>query len=376
MVLGLDASREADLDVSVCSKRSQSSLRRKARDFPSNRRQEVLSTLRTGKPYRMRLLAFLLALGALAGVASWAYSPTLPPEVLMARYANDKSKFIDVAGVRAHVRDQGNPDGIPLVLVHGAGGSLHVWEGWVRELGSKARLISVDLPGHGLTGAWPRGEYTVEAYADFIEALADALHIDRFVLAGHSLGGGVAWTFAATRPGRVTQIILVDAAGETREPPWPTRLARLPVVGDIGVHFKPELWVRRKLAEAYADPAMVTDERVKRTAELQRFPGNLEATLERTRTQGPLDPTPLKHLAVPTLILWGAKDRWVSVADAFRFRDDIKGAKLEIFEKLGHDPMEEDPKATAAAVAAFLAPIPGRPISHAPPAAPATDRSR
>ena len=46
--------------------------------------------------------------------------------MLTARYANDKSKFIDVSGARAHVRDQGNPDGIPVVLIHGAGGSLHV----------------------------------------------------------------------------------------------------------------------------------------------------------------------------------------------------------------------------------------------------------
>ena len=312
-----------------------------------------------------RWLAYpLLALGALAGAALWAYSPSLPPELLIARYANDRSTFIDIGGVRAHVRDQGNPNGIPLVLIHGSGGSLHVWEGWAQELQSSARLISVDLPGHGLTGAWPRNVYTVEAYADFIEALVDKLKLDRVVLAGHSLGGAVAWTFAATRPDRVSQIILVDAAGENREAAWPTKVARLPLVGDIGIHFKPELWVRRKLGEAYADPAMVTEERVKRTAELQRFPGNREATLQRARTQEPLDPTPLKRLALPTLILWGAKDRWVPVSDAFRFEDDIKGSKVEIFETLGHDPMEEDPKTTAASVAAFLIPIPLRPISR------------
>jgi pimeloyl-ACP methyl ester carboxylesterase len=291
-------------------------------------------------------------LAALAAVAFCAYSPSLPPEMLKARYANDKSQFIDIGGTLAHVRDQGNPDGIPLVLIHGSGGSLHEWEGWARELGSKARLISVDLPGHGLTGAWPRNEYTVDAYADFLELLADRLCLDRFALAGHSLGGAVAWTFAATRPGRVSQIILVDAAGENRKAPWPTRLARLPVVGDIAIYFKPEQWVRRKLAEAYADPSMVTAE------QLQRFPGNREATLLRARTQGPLDPAPLTRLAVPTLILWGARDRWMSVADAFQFLNDIKTARLEVFEKLGHNPMEEDPKATAATVAAFLKPIP------------------
>ena len=83
------------------------------------------------------------------------------------------------------------------------------------------------------------------------------------------------------------------------------------------------------------------------------------------------DNTPLKRLAVPTLILWGAQDRWVPPADAFRFQNDIKGAKLEIFEKLGHSPMEEDPKATAAAVASFLMPIPARPTPPPTPVDPA-----
>ena len=73
---------------------------------------------------------------------------------------------------------------------------------------------------------------------------------------------------------------------------------------------------------------------------------------------------------MPTLILWGGKDRWVPTADAFRFQGDIKGAQLEIFEALGHNPMEEDPTATAAAVAAFIKPITPRP---ALPPEPPTD---
>ena len=243
--------------------------RRERTAMPPRRRRDEA-------PRRRWPFYLLFAAGVLAGVALWAYSPSLPAESLIARYANDRSKFIDVGGVRAHVRDQGNPDGIPVVLIHGSNGSLHAWEGWVRELAPQARLISVDLPGHGLTGTWPRDEYTVEAYADFIEVLVDTLNLDRFVLAGHSLGGAVAWTFAATRPDRVSQLILVDAAGYPREggeTPWPTRLARLPVVGDIGIYFKPERLVRRSLAEAYADPAMVTPERVRRYRRAAALPG-------------------------------------------------------------------------------------------------------
>lgn len=338
--------------------------------MPPRRRSEERQRRR---PLRHWPVVALFVLGALGGVVLWAYSPSLPAEVLIARYANDRSKFIDVGGVRAHVREQGNADGIPIVLIHGSMGSLHMWEGWARELADKARLISVDLPGHGLTGAWPRDEYTIDAYADFVEVLVDALDLDRFVLVGHSMGGAVAWTFAATRPDRVSQLVLVDAAGYPRaadDVPLSTRLARLPVIGDIGIYFKPDRLVRRSLSEVYADPAMVTPERIRRYAELQRFPGNREATLQRARTQEPLDPAPLKRLDVPTLILWGGKDRWVPTADAFRFQSDIKGAELEIFEALGHNPMEEDPKATAAAVAAFIKPIPTRP---APPPEPPAD---
>ncbi|MGQ0582518.1 MAG: alpha/beta fold hydrolase [Reyranella sp.] len=329
-------------------------------------------------PRRRWPLALLFAAAIAAGVALWAYAPTLPAEMLIARYANERSKFIDVGGVRAHVRDyardhgrdQDEADALPVVLIHGSLGSLHMWEGWARELAPRVRLITVDLPGHGLTGAWPRDEYTIEAYTDFMEVLVDTLHLDRFVLVGHSMGGAVAWSFTATRPDRVSHLVLVDAAGYPRqgEAPLPTRLARLPVIGDVGIYFKPDRVVQRSLLEVYADPEMVTPDRIRRYSELQRFPGNREATLQRARSQEPLDPTPLKRLNVPTLILWGAKDRWVPVADAFRFQNDIKGAKLEIFQNLGHNPMEEDPKATAAAVAAFLASTPARPMLRPTPA--------
>jgi pimeloyl-ACP methyl ester carboxylesterase len=245
-----------------------------------------------------------------------------------------------------------------------------MWDGWVAALGDRYRLIPVDLPGHGLTGAWSRGEYTIEAYTDFIEVLADTLQLDRFAIAGHSMGGAVAWGFAATRPERVSHLILVDASAYPRdgEPRLRTRLSRTALIGDRGIYFKPDWMLRRAMTEIYSDPAMITPDRVRRFGELQRFPGNRPATLMRVRSQDPLDPTPLRRLDVPTLIIWGAQDRLVPVADAFRLQNDIRGAKLAIFGKLGHDPMEEDPAATAAAVAAFLPTAPPPPLPQVDPA--------
>jgi pimeloyl-ACP methyl ester carboxylesterase len=329
--------------------------RRRRADEPRSRWRPLLRHLP---------LVLLLVFGALAGALLWGYTPDLPRDYLVERYGRPPSAFIDVGGTRAHVLDQGKTDAMPLLLIHGSLESLQVWDGWVDALKDRYRLISVDLPGHGLTGPWARGEYTIDAYADFIEVLADTLRLDRFAIAGHSLGGAVAWTFAATRPERVSQLILVDAAAYPSEakPGWRTRLARASVIGDVGIYFKPEWMVRRALQEVYTNPAMVTPERVRRFAELQRYPGNRKATLQRLRTQEPIDPTPLKRLDVPTLIIWGAQDHWTPVADAFRLQSDIKGAKLALFEKPGHNPMEEDPQGTAAAVSSFLPAEPPPPI--------------
>src|SRR5471032_2185172 len=172
---------------------------------------------------RWPLLVFI-ALSVVAGVMFWAYAPELPRDLLVQRYANAQSQFLDVGGVHAHVRDEGKADAMPLVMIHGSLGSLHVWEPWVAQLKDRYRLISVDLPGHGLTGPWAREEYTVEAYTDFIEGLADTLQLERFAIAGQSMGGAVAWSFAATRPERITQLILVDSAGYPREGSSPFRL--------------------------------------------------------------------------------------------------------------------------------------------------------
>jgi len=334
--------------------------------MPSPRRRREEEQRRSGI---LRTLLLIVS-GIVMGVALWAYTPDLPRNVLIERYANNHSQFIDVGGAKAHVRDEGKADAMPLLMIHGSQGSLQQWDGWVAALRDRYRLISVDLPGHGLTGPWPRNEYTIDAYADFIEVLADALNLDRFAVAGQSMGGAVAWTFAATRPERVSELILVDSSGYPGEgpTPWSTRLARMRVLGDIGIYFKPDYFVRRRLREIYANPAMVTPERVRRVSDLQRFPGNRAATLQRARTQEPLDPSMLRSLDVPTLIIWGAQDRWVPVADAFHFQRDIAHSHLAIFSKLGHAPMEEDPKATAEAVAAFLpTEVPVRAVPPAPP---------
>ncbi|HKU96034.1 MAG TPA: alpha/beta hydrolase [Vineibacter sp.] len=297
-----------------------------------------------------------VALALIAACAAVLYTPDLPLPMLKARYASARSQFIDIDGAAIHVRDEGNRQGPVLILVHGSNGSLHVWEPWVQRLGDRLRIISLDLPGHGLTGPWQRNDYSIAAYADLVPKIADRLGADRFAIGGHSMGGAVAWTIAARQPQRISHLILVDSAAYPRDAAAPLSLwlAQISGVGEAVAMLKPRWMAANTLRATYANPTLVEPAQVQRYHDLLRRDGNRAATLQRLRQAVPLDPTPLKTLATPTLILWGAQDRWVPVGDARRLHADIAGSELVIHEGAGHALMEEQPDRSAADVRRFL----------------------
>jgi pimeloyl-ACP methyl ester carboxylesterase len=280
----------------------------------------------------------------------------LPFEEVSALWLRPPSKFVEVDGMQVHVRDQGS--GPVLVLLHGSNDSLFAWEGWVHELAGDHRVITLDLPGHGLTGPHPEGRYSHADMAELVDHLMTAVGVERFSLGGNSMGGQVAATYAILHPERVEKLILVDATGLHREEPRPFvfRLASWPVVGSLFTVVTPRFMVAASLRDVFGDPAKVTDALVGRYQDLLLRAGNRGAT--RARLSMPVEelaPVRLATLKMPVLILWGRKDRWVLPKYAERYRDAIPGAKLLWFDDLGHVPMEEDPVTTARAVREFLA---------------------
>jgi pimeloyl-ACP methyl ester carboxylesterase len=280
----------------------------------------------------------------------------LPVDVLEARYTDATSRFVEVDGLRLHYRDRG--DGPALVLLHGAMSSLHTWEGWVQALSRDHRVVTVDLPGHGLTGPDPRHRYTTADGVRAVAGLADAIGLDRFTIGGSSLGGRIAWAYAVLHPERLTGLILVSAAGyDTTGPPgWVRRLVRVPAVGAGLTHLTPRRLVAAQLRTAYGDPSRLDAATVDRYLDLLRRAGNRDASRRRLLTD-PGDRRLLGRLGevtVPTLVLCGALDRWVPVEDARRFAAAIPGARLVLLPGLGHVPMEEDPAGTAAVAAEHL----------------------
>ncbi|MCV2356328.1 alpha/beta hydrolase [Paucibacter sp. B2R-40] len=305
----------------------------------------------------LRALGLLLLLGAFGFAATKAPDRTL--ESLIQRWAPPPSEFIDLNGQLLHLRDQGpSADKLPIVLIHGTSSSLHTWEGWVKELSKTRRVISFDLPGFGLTGPAISGDYSADAYVKTVHALLDHLQLERVVLGGNSLGGEIAWMVAAAAPERVAGLILVDAGGYAFTPesvPLGFALARLPGLGVLSEYALPRSVIERSVKNVYGDPSKVSPELVERYYEITLRAGNREALRQRINQMVLGDQAGrIKSLRLPTLILWGAKDRLIPPSNGQAFARDIAGSHLVSFPDLGHVPQEEDPLTSLAPVQEFL----------------------
>jgi pimeloyl-ACP methyl ester carboxylesterase len=306
------------------------------------------------RPFATFALAAFLALGALGGCAK-----DLPAAIAEARHANAASQFLPLSdGVRLHMRDEGPRDAPAIVLLHGSNASLHTWEPWVAALKGRWRVVSLDFPAHGLTGPSASGVYDGAAYVRVVEETAAALKLDRFTVAGNSMGGYVAWRYALAHPERVAGLVIVNGAGYPREggSPWVFQLARAPVLGELFSRLATREMLARNLREVIVDDALVTDAMTRRYHDLLLREGNREATLARLRAprDAPEAWRDIPKIKAPTLVIWGREDPWIPVADAERFARDIPGARLLVIDRVGHIPQEEAPGPTAAAVDAFL----------------------
>lgn len=326
---------------------------------------------------RLFVLALLAAAGA--GLAVWlTWEPDRQIGELAARWAPPPSTFIELGGMQVHVRDVGpRDDPEPIVLLHGLSASLHTWEGWVAGLQGERRVITVDLPGFGLTGPSPQGDYRIEAYSRFVLQLLDALQVPRAVLGGNALGGEIAWQTALVAPRRITALILVDPNGYPVSPlsvPLAFRLAGVPATQWFTDRLLPRSLIEASVRNVMGDPARVTPQMIDRYFQLNLRVGNRRALRQRfEQAETGAHAERITEVRVPTLILWGGQDRLTPVEHAQRFQHDIAGSRLVVFDDLGHIPQEEDPQRTLVPVRDFLqlppAPLPAAPRRGARPGA-------
>lgn len=311
---------------------------------------------------RTRILA--AALGALLALTlaflAFNLAPDQPVEALTARWATEPSQFVDIDGLRVHVRDEGpRDDPRPIVLLHGTSASLHTWDGWAAGLKGSHRVIRLDLPGFGLTGPTPDGNYTMPRYVAFTRKVLDHFGLQRCVLVGNSFGGWIAWQTAFAESSRVELLVLVDSAGyklQSESVPIAFKVARIPVLNRLVQVLLPRAMVASSLRDVYGHPDRVTPELVDRYYDLATRAGNRRALVERFAQAEPGKYVErLTVLRQPTLILWGGRDRLIPRAYGQAFQHHIPDSQMVTFDDLGHVPQEEDPARTLAAFQQFLA---------------------
>lgn len=320
----------------------------------------------------------LLSLGALivvGVVAAFAYffKPDMTRDQL-ADFQSPTSKFIDLPnGANMHYRDEGNPDGPVLVMIHGGFGSLQNWEGWIEPLTDNFRLISMDLLGHGLTGTYPGGIYDRVTERDAVRELLVELGIRNYTVAGNSFGGGIALEMALAFPDEVEGLILVDSEGvpnsengydvssvtdESAAAPGEPGFTELSWYERLGARFLGPNVVGSVIDPMIYDKDLLTDEFIHRYGTILRYEGVRDAQILMFRQglylvaqNGPQDLRPrLGELQMPTLIVQGAEDTLVPMRVAEIFDSEIANSTLAVVPEAGHMPMIEKPEETAQVV--------------------------
>ena len=297
----------------------------------------------------------LALLASLGGAGWWLWTPDADRAALEARYAAPPSAFVTLEGVRLHVRDTGPRNGPPVLLLHGFGSSLHTWDQWAALLEADRRVIRLDLPGFGLTGADPTGDYSDLRAVALLEGLLDRLGVARADVVGSSMGGRIAWRFAAERPARVRRLVLMAPDGFASAGFTYDRPAGVPLLMRALPYTLPMPLLRGGVAPAYADPASLTESALERYRNMMIAPGVRHAILDRMATHVLVPPEPfLRRIAAPVLLLWGESDRMVPPAHAADYARELPDSRTVVLPGLGHVPMEEDPARALAPVTAFL----------------------
>lgn len=301
-----------------------------------------------------RTTLLLIALIVLSGVLLW--TPDKSRVDLEKAYGSPKNSYATALGVKIHYQDTGpskNP--IPILFLHGFGSSLQTWDAWTKDLSSEYRVISVDLPGFGLTGEDPSGIYTDQRSVEVLEAFLKELQIPKVVMVGNSMGGKFAWQFAAQYPEQVSKLVLISPDGYASPGKGYGKKTELPAIANLYRYFFSKSFLAMNLEPAYADPKTLNDGLVNRYYDLMLAPGVRGAILARMQQTVLQDPVPfLSRIQVPTLLMWGEKDAFIPISNSDDYLRVMPNVKRAALPNIGHLPQEEQASVGLQALKEFL----------------------
>ena len=302
-----------------------------------------------------KMIAIVLT-ATLFFAALYLWTPDKSKSELEKIYSSPMNAYVNALGVNIHYQDTGpskNP--IPILFLHGFGASLQTWDTWSQSLSNEYRVISVDLPGFGLTGEDPSGIYTDERSVEVLEAFLKALQISKVVLVGNSMGGKFAWQFTARYPNQVAKLVLISPDGYASPGIEYGKKTEIPAIAQLYRYFFSKTFLTMNLEPAYANPKTLNDDLVNRYYDLMLAPGVRGAILARMQQTVLKDPVPsLANIQVPTLLIWGEKDAFIPISNSNDYLKVMPNVKRVSLPNIGHLPQEEQPTIGLAALKEFL----------------------
>jgi pimeloyl-ACP methyl ester carboxylesterase len=266
---------------------------------------------------------------------------------------------LEVDGLTVHFQHRGR--GPALVLVHGLLAYSFSWRLVLPEMAKSREVFALDMPGSGNSQCDPHLDSRLAAAARRLSRILDAVGVDICDLVGSSYGGATALRFATLEPARVRTLTLVSPAN-----PWSNIgrkrlfLLGVPGIGDVfpGMARLSEPFLPFFLGRMYGDPARITSETLTGYALPLQRTGVLEHALKITRSwhgdmRELLSELP-KAAEIPTLILWGSKDRVVDPKSAEPLAGQFRNATITTLKGAGHIPYEECPEEFMRCLKAFL----------------------
>ena len=245
----------------------------------------------------------------------------------------------DFQGVRTSWFESGA--GPVFVLLHGGGGTGKAWTGQLRHFGERYRVIAPDLPGFGQSGRNSLVQ-RVDDLAPWLLAWLDALGVDRFLLAGNSMGGRVALSAAHSAPHRTVALILLSAVG--------LRLPKVPVQNPLAIN-----------PARFMDHMVYDPEHFRRITPFRSLEDARELAQGRTAyafyqssSIDPADDLILNKVSMPSLLIWGRHDTVIPLAYGEALVKALPDADLLVLDRVAHLPHMEDPEAVNHAIDNFL----------------------
>lgn len=325
----------------------------KSWDSTSLEKSCKVSDMKTIK--KITIIVLLLLIGGL--VLLW--TPDTSRDEMRAKYGDAPSRFLTQAdGSQIHYRDQGDRSASALVMIHGTSASLHTWEPLISELSGEYRLVSLDLPAHGLTGSNKTANYSHQAMVDAVWAVMTHLNIESASLVGNSLGGAIVWKAALDAPQRVKSLIMLAPSGAPRMSKSKSNIGFKLLGTSIGraamLRITPRKIIETSLQQTVEDDDIVDPQMVDRYWELLRMEGNRQAMIDLSKTAR--DPNAWRRLGdipQPALIVWGQRDGLLPVEMSTTFADEMVNESIVVMPGIGHLPMEEAVLQTANEIRTF-----------------------